>query len=193
MFLMSESQVRSFVSIDIENPSILSAVTAVTSSLMGLGGDLKPVESENVHLTLKFLGNVSQPKLEQVKSSLGRVGFRPFTMEIKGAGAFPRASRINVVWVGIGEGWSEIQKIYEQTERIFFELGFARENRNFTPHITIARVKSGRNAREMAEFLERLSEKGFGTCKIDSVRLKQSMLSRSGPTYSILAEVKAED
>ena len=184
---------RSFVSIDIEDPAILSGVTTVTSSLMELGGDLKPVERENIHLTLKFLGNVSQPKLEQVKTSLGRVRFRPFTMEIRGAGAFPSANRMNVVWVGIGEGWSEVQKIYEQTERNFFELGFTRENRNFTPHITIARVKSARNIHNMAEFLERLSENSFGTCKIDSVQLKRSILSPSGPTYSTLLEVKAGD
>lgn len=184
---------RSFVSIDIEDPAILSAVTGVTSSLIQLGGDLKPVERENIHVTLKFLGNVSQPKLDQVKTSLRGVSFRPFTMEIKGAGAFPRASRMNVLWVGIGEGWSEVQKIYEQTERIFFELGFARENRNFTPHITIARVKSARNMRNMAEFLERLSEKNFGTFTVDSVQLKRSILSRSGPTYSTLLEVKAEE
>jgi len=189
---MSASQIRSFASIDVEDPAILSGVTGVTSSLLGLGGDLKPVERENIHLTLKFLGYVSQPKLEQVKSSLGRLQFRPFTMEIKGAGTFPSATRINVIWVGIGEGWSEVQKIYEQTERIFLELGFARENRNFTPHITVARVKSGRNAREIVKFLEGLSRKSFGTCRIDIVRLKQSVLSPSGPTYSTLLEVKAE-
>jgi RNA 2',3'-cyclic 3'-phosphodiesterase len=190
---MSVSQIRSFVSIDIEDPAILSAVTSVTSSLIGLGGDLKPVERDNIHLTLKFLGYVSQPKLEQVKSSLGRLGFRPFRMEIKGAGTFPSVSRMNIVWVGIGEGWPEVQKIYEQTERIFFELGFARENRSFTPHVTVARVKSSRNTREMAEFLQSLSEKSFGSYKIDSVRLKQSILFRSGPTYSTLLEVKAGD
>ena len=189
---MSESQIRSFVSIDIEDPAILSPVTSVTSSLMGLGGDLKPVERENIHLTLKFLGNISQAKLEQVKSALGRVRFHPFTIEIKGAGAFPNTNRINVIWVGIGEGWTEVQKIYEQTEKLFFELGFPRENRNFTPHITIARVKSAKNRHEMAEFLGRLSEKNFGSCKIDSIRLKQSVLSRSGPTYSTLLEVKSE-
>jgi len=82
---LSGGQVRSFISIDLEDEKILSRVESITSSLLSLGGDLKPVERENIHLTLKFLGNVSASKLEEVRSALTQIAFPPFSLEIKGA------------------------------------------------------------------------------------------------------------
>ena len=158
------------------------------SSLSSLGGDLKPVERENVHLTLKFLGNVSASKLEEVKSALAHVTFPLFSLEIKGAGAFPNLKRMNVIWVGVGEGWSQVELIFEQTEKLLHQLGFSRETRPFSPHITVARVKSGRKRDEIAAFLAHLAGESFGTFSVESVRLKQSVLSPSGPKYSTLFE-----
>ena len=86
---MPSDQIRSFVSIDLDDEQILSKVESITSSLKSLGGDLKPVERQNIHLTLKFLGNVTTAKLNEVKKALSGVKFQPFKLEIKGAGAFP--------------------------------------------------------------------------------------------------------
>ncbi len=172
------AQIRSFVSIDLEDEQILSKVESIMSSLSSLGGDFKPVERENIHLTLKFLGNVSPAKLAEV--------------EIKGAGAFPSLKRMNVIWVGVGEGWSQVELIFEQTEKLLHKAGFSRETRPFSPHITIARVRSGRKRDEVAAFLGHLAEDSFGTFNTEHVRLKQSILSPSGPTYSTLFEVAAQ-
>ena len=184
-------QVRSFLSIDVEDEQILSKVESILSSLSALGGDLKPVERENIHLTLKFLGNVSPSKVEEVKSALAQVTFPPFSLEIKGAGAFPNLKRMNVIWVGVGEGWSQVELIFEQTENLLHRLGFSRETRPFSPHITVARVKSGRKRDEIAAFLGHLAEESFGTFPVESVRLKESILSPSGPKYSTLFEAPA--
>ncbi|HEV2118895.1 MAG TPA: RNA 2',3'-cyclic phosphodiesterase [Candidatus Bathyarchaeia archaeon] len=189
---MSENQVRSFISIDLEDQQILSRVASIISSLQALGGDLKPVEVENIHLTLKFLGNVSTPRLADAKSSLKQLAFPSFSAEIKGAGVFPSLSRMNVIWVGVDEGWSQVEQIYEQVERLLSSLGFRRENRPFSPHITIARVKSGRKRDEISNFLQRLVDESFGTITVDKVRLKQSILSSSGPKYSTLLEVPSQ-
>src|SRR6266705_574646 len=188
---LSGNQIRSFVSIDLDDEQILSKVESIMSSLSALGGDLKPVERENIHLTLKFLGNVSPAKLAEVKSALAEVKFQPFALEIKGAGAFPSLKRMNVIWVGVGEGWSQVELIYEQTEKLLHQLGFSRETRDFSPHITVARVKSGRKRDEIAAFLGHLTDESFGTFNVQSVRLKQSVLSPSGPKYSTLFEVPA--
>jgi len=161
------------------------------SSLSSLGGDLKPVERENIHLTLKFLGDVSPTELEEIKSALAQVTFPPFSLEIKGAGAFPNLKRMNVIWVGVAEGWSQIELIFEQTETFLHQLGFSRETRPFSPHITVARVKSGRKRDEIAAFLGHLTDESFGTFSVEGVRLKQSVLSSSGPKYSTLYEVPA--
>ncbi len=186
---LSEEQVRSFISIDLEDRQILSRIASILSSLQSLGGDLKPVERENIHLTLKFLGNVPGPRLGEVKSSLQQVIFSAFTAEIKGAGAFPNLNHMNVVWVGVNEGWSQVEQIYEQVEKLLSGLGFRREHRPFSPHITIARVRSGRKRDEVARFLQRLTEESFGTITVDKIRLKQSILSSSGPKYSTLLEI----
>jgi 2'-5' RNA ligase len=150
---------------------------------------LKPVERENIHITLKFLGDVSTPRLAEVKSSLKQLVFPAFTGEIKGAGAFPNLKHMNVIWVGVSEGWSRVEQIYEQVEKLLSSVGFRRENRPFSPHITIARVRSGKKRDEIANFLSHLSEETFGTITVDRVRLKQSILSSSGPKYSTLLEV----
>src|SRR3989475_12507768 len=160
---LSEDQVRSFISMDLEDQQILSRIASILSSLQALGGDLKPVERENIHLTLKFLGNVSTPRLAEVKSSLKQLTLPAFTAEIKGAGAFPNLKRMNVIWVGVNEGWTQVELIFEQTEKLLHQLGFSRETRPFSPHITVARVKSGRKRDEIAAFLGHLTDESFGT------------------------------
>ena len=182
-------QVRSFISIDLEDQQILSRIGSILSSLQGLGGDLRPVEEKNIHLTLKFLGIVSAPRVAEVKSSLKQLTFPSFTAEIKDAGAFPNLKHMNVIWVGVNEGWTLVEQIYEQVEKLLSSLGFRRENRPFSPHITIARVRSGRRRDEIANFLQHLSDESFGTISVDKVRLKQSILSSSGPKYSTLLEI----
>jgi len=163
----------------------------VSSSLRALGGDLKIVESENIHLTLKFLGNVSKTRLVEVGSAVQELVFPRFSIEIKGAGAFPNLNHMNVIWVGVETGWSYVEQIYEQLEDLMAGLGFRKENRPFSPHITIARVRTGRKRDEIAGFLRHLTEESFGTLTVDRVRLKQSILSSSGPKYSTLLEVKS--
>jgi RNA 2',3'-cyclic 3'-phosphodiesterase len=189
---LPSDQVRSFVSIDLDDEQILSKVESIMSSLKSIGGDFKPVERENIHLTLKFLGNVTSSRLSEVKKALTGVRFQPFQLEIKGAGAFPSLKRMNVIWIGIGEGWTRVQQIFEQTETILHGQGFSRETRPFSPHITIARVRSSRKKDETAAFLGHLSEESLGIFKAQHVRLKQSVLSPSGPTYSTLLEVNAQ-
>lgn len=190
---MSSGRIRAFVSIDVENPRVLSEITSVTSTLINLGGDLKPVQRENIHLTLKFLGYISESKVAEIQRSLSTLKFHPFEMEIKGAGAFPSLGRINVIWVGIKKGWSEIQNIYRETEKMFGDLGFAKENRLFAPHITVARVRSAKNRLEITDFLKSLDEKSFGSVQVEKVRLKQSTLSSLGPRYSTLFEAPREN
>ena len=190
-FSLSSNQIRSFISIDLDDPQLQSKVESLTSSLLNLGADLKPVEKENVHITIKFLGSVERAKLEQVKTVLAQVRFQQFPVEVRGAGAFPNMNKINVIWIGLGQGWTSVEQIYEQTERLLSELGFVRDSRGFSPHVTIARVKSSRRRDEVSKFLSGLSDENFGVFQVKTLRLKQSMLRPSGPTYSTLYETSA--
>ena len=125
--------------------------------------------------------------------SLQQIMFPTFNLEVKGAGAFPNLNRMNVVWVGVDEGWSQVEQIFEQSEKLFSAIGFRREERPFSPHVTIARVRSSRKKDEIANFLRHLTDESFGVIKVDKVRLKQSVLSSSGPKYSTLLEVPARE
>ena len=189
---MSSDHIRSFISIDLDDPHVQSQLEEVTSSLQGIGADLKPVARENVHITIKFLGSVDKAKLEAVKRSLGQIQFQRFALEVRGTGVFPNMRHIGVVWIGLGEGWAKVEQIYEQTESQLSTLGFPRESRGFSPHVTIARVRTARRQDELANFLQKLSEKDFGVIDVKALRLKQSVLHPSGPTYSTLYETAAE-
>src|SRR5438874_13785049 len=113
---LSVDQVRSFISIDLEDQQVLSRIASILSSLQALGGDLKPVEGDNIHLTLKFLGNVSTSRLAEVKSSLQQLTFPSFIAEVKGAAAFTNLKHMNVIWVGVNAGWTQVELINEQVE-----------------------------------------------------------------------------
>lgn len=189
---MSSDRIRSFIAIDLDNPRILSEVDSVQASIKAVGGDVRLVERENIHATVKFLGSVDTIRLGHVNEALNKVIFPKFELEVKGAGAFPSLGRMNVIWIGLGEGWSNVNRIYEQTEKLLSELGFRRESRGFSPHVTIARVRSARKRDELASLLRRLEDKFFGSLTVESLRLKQSVLSRSGPKYSTLHEVHAQ-
>jgi len=187
-----QEEIRSFISIDVEDPKILSGVRAVQSSLRNVGADLKIVGGENVHVTLKFLGNVPPEMLSKIGEVLSGLKFSPSTLELSGVGAFPSMSRITIIWVGIGTGAVEVENIYDQVEEGMSKLGFARETRRFSPHITIARVRTGRKREELAKLLEGLTENSFGSFIAHSVRLKQSILRPGSPEYHTLYEVKGQ-
>jgi RNA 2',3'-cyclic 3'-phosphodiesterase len=189
---MSSAQIRSFVSIDLDDPQIRAGIESVTATLLNLGADLKPVENENIHITIKFLGSVDRIRVEKIKTALDNIHFQPFSLEVKGAGAFPNLNRISVVWIGLGKGWTNVEQIYEQSEQILSKEGFPREARGFSPHVTIARVRSSRRRDEIARLLQDLAGKDFGSFGVKTVRLKQSVLYPSGPKYTTLYEIPAQ-
>src|SRR2546428_12218985 len=156
-----QEEIRSFISIDVEDPEILSGVRAVQSSLRNVGADLKIVGGENVHVTLKFLGNVPPEMLPKIGEVLSGLKFSPFTLELSGVGAFPSMSRITIIWVGIGTGAAEVENIYDQVEEGMSKLGFARETRRFSPYITIACGRTGGKREEFGKFSGVLSQECF--------------------------------
>jgi 2'-5' RNA ligase len=126
--------------------------------------------------------------VEKVSRELDEIAFSPFEIRLKGMGAFPSLRRIRVVWVRIEEGAKELNDIFMQLESRLRKLGFPPERRGFVPHITIARVKTGRNIPILARCIESFSDFDFGIMKADRLRLKRSVLTPKGPIYSVLHE-----
>ncbi len=153
------------------------------------GADLKLVKPQNIHLTVRFLGNISLPMVDAIHEEMKQVSFAPFEVELRGLGAFPRLSYPRVVWAGIKKGADELVKIFEQLEPRLRGLGFKPDMKGFSPHLTIARVRSGRNKAQLAKLVGELENYDFGAVKAECLRLKKSVLTPRGPIYTTLREV----
>ncbi|MDP6457972.1 MAG: RNA 2',3'-cyclic phosphodiesterase [Candidatus Bathyarchaeota archaeon] len=183
-----ELGIRCFVAVDVADPGILDALRGFQAGLIGSGGELKLVKLENVHLTLKFLGDIEKRLLEEVKHIVTSLRFEPFRMTLTEIGAFPNLRRPRVIWMGVSEGIDELAAIFRELEAGFVGLGFKHEGRRFSPHITIARVRSGRNRDLLMEEVLKYRDAVFGGFDVRSIKLKQSVLTPRGPLYSTLAE-----
>jgi len=180
--------IRSFIAFDIDDPAVRNKLSKVQALVVQTGADVKLVETENIHVTMRFLGDISSGMVDKVYEEMKGVQFVPFTVQLKGVGVFPTLSYPRVVWAGIAEGANELRGIFDQLEPRLRNLGFAADVHGFSPHLTIARVRSGRNKGELANFVKANANFDFGTIKANCLRLKKSILSPRGPSYSTLRE-----
>lgn len=183
--------IRCFIAIDIEQKNILEKILNIQKILEKSNADLKLVEPQNIHLTLKFLGEISEEKVKKVIEAMKTLQFNSFKITLKGLGVFPSINYPRVLWIGITNGFKESSLIYLQLEDKLAKLGFSKEERGFSPHLTIARVKSGKGKNELIKILEEFKNEDFGETIIESVKLKRSVLTSKGPIYSTLFEVKS--
>ena len=181
--------IRSFISFDIEEGTVLTNILKVQEMLVETGASLKLVKPENIHITLRFLGNITPAMVDEIYREMNEVDFTPFQVEIKGVGVFPNLRRISVIWAGIHEGADKLENIFGQLEPKLRKLGVRRDTKGFSPHLTIARVKTGRNKDQLVKRLTELEDYKFGVVKAECLRLKKSVLTPQGPVYSILREV----
>jgi 2'-5' RNA ligase len=184
---MSES-VRSFLSFDIDDPSVRNKLAKAQALLVQTGADVKLVETENIHVTMRFLGDVTPITVDRVFEEMKKIQFIPFDVQLKGVGVFPSLSYPRVVWAGITEGANGLRSIFDQLEPRLRGLGFAADQHGFSPHLTIARVRSGRNKTQLADFITENKDLDFGSIRAECLRLKKSDLSPKGPTYTTLKE-----
>lgn len=182
------SRFRGFLSIDIGSfPKLLQFENEIRQS----GAIVKLVEPENVHITLKFLGDTDDGQIDRIeemmKDSVEEV--EPFDIQLKGAGVFPNQKYIKVIWIGIKNG-ENIKKIAKKIDEQISGLGYEKEKREFSAHLTIARVKSAKNKEKLMQIVEKYRDAEFAIIKIDTINLKKSDLTPKGPIYTTLKEVK---
>lgn len=184
--------IRSFVAVDIDSEQIVNRCYEVQKLLMQTEADLKLIDAKNLHFTLRFIGGIPTDLVDKICAELPRISFQKFTIGMKGVGVFPSLSRISVVWLGLQEGQEELTKISLQVEAILKELGVAADPKGFSPHLTLARVRSGRNKDRLAQVIKSLETYDAGEMEIRSVRMKQSVLTAKGPLYNTICEVAAK-
>ncbi len=185
---MSE-MLRSFIAFDLNNESVLNRFREAQESLTKTGADLKIVAPQNIHITMRFLGDIKPTTVDLVHEAMSKIEFNAFNCEIRGLGAFPDLRHPRVVWAGMRRGANELRNLFEQLEPYLLQLGFRPDQKGFSPHLTLARVKTGRNKAELARCVQELADFEFGTVKAECLRLKRSVLTPKGPIYSTLREV----
>jgi len=180
--------VRCFLAVDVKDEKVLTNIEKVQRKLEDSGSELKLVSKENLHFTLKFLGEVEEERIKDIIRVLKDVEFSKFKSTYKGMGVFPNFFRINVIWVGVDlvseVKFKELNFILEEK---LYNLGFPKD-RSFVPHLTISRVKSNKNKDKLVSIIREYEDYEFGSEEVKSFVLKKSLLTPKGPIYSNLAE-----
>jgi len=184
--------VRSFIAVEVDDALILDKICQVQQTLRDCGADLKIVKRENIHLTLRFLGEIGEGRVSEITGLLQEVKFKPFDFSLKGVGVFPNERYIRVIWIGLKKGEKELTEIASLIEQRLRALRFPPDNKRFSPHLTIARLRSKRNNDNLIPYLREWRDRDFGLQLIDTIHLKKSVLTPLGPIYSTLFERRAE-
>jgi 2'-5' RNA ligase len=195
---LSDQPIRSFIAIDLPEDVRREAGRISGRLQEGIYG-VKWVEPKNLHLTVKFLGGVEPETLDLVKETVGPIAarFQPIELGLAGAGSFPPRGRPRVIWLGVHGGLDHLAALAGNIETALEPLGFEPEDRPFSPHLTLGRVKQGRRKKSgrgpdpdpgqlQGRILE-LAEVRAGEFSVNELVLFQSVLSPAGPTYRPLA------
>ena len=183
---------RAFIAVEIPS-EIRDGITDMRRKLKKTGADARWVKTENMHLTLRFLGNDVPRETVEVIGTLLHQHLSPvkqFRITISGLGAFPNATRPRIVWVGIQPPDGPLMALREAVENAVEEAGWpTRDDRRFAAHLTLGRVKSQSGIGKLRRVLESGWNDPVGSTIVDSVALIRSNLTRSGPVYETLTTV----
>ena len=182
------SVIRTFIAVETSEET-RSRASSLCNSLRTSGARITWTRPENMHLTLKFLGDTEEELLAHVKESVAAAAARiaPFSVRFRGAGAFPDARRPQTLWIGVSEGQDSIGQLAMRIDDALHALGIPREKREFTPHLTIGRVRSGSTAekKSLSDLIRKHAEFDAATTEIRQVLVMASYLSPAGPTYEV--------
>jgi 2'-5' RNA ligase len=173
---------------DVEDSKVRGKVQDLQRELSLTHADLRFVDPNIMHFTLIFLGDVEESIIERICASLRGEELMAKRIRLEGLGFFPSASRPNVIWLGVSSGAQGLVQAADRAVALLRSLGFGPDKKGFQPHMTIARVRSGRNREALATKVMELSMEPIGEVMTSSVRLKKSTLTPNGPIYETLCE-----
>jgi len=178
---------RIFLAITI-NPEIRASLERAVSRLRESRAAVRWVRPDAIHQTIKFLGETPEDRLEGLIGSVTSLceGMVPFQMSVSGLGAFPEIRRPRVVWAGVQEPSGTLLRLWKETEETTRMLGWQREKRGFSPHITLGRVKGTINLGRLNEAVRSLEDEHWGDQEVGSMVLYQSRLKPGGAEYEVV-------
>lgn len=187
-------QIRSFIAIELPE----EAKKGLARLRKGLERDehkfVKWVDPGGIHLTLKFLGNIPSKRVAEITEAIEEAaqGVSPFHLEISGTGVFPNLRQVRVFWVGIGGELDKLSRLQQNIDSALAALGFAKEERPFVPHLTLARIREGASSSERRSFGELVGSIIFEDkypVEVEAIRLMRSQLMPAGAIYTCLSLV----
>jgi 2'-5' RNA ligase len=186
---ISMQKVRTFVAVEMPE-QVRAQFRDVEAQLRQADAHVKWVEPHNIHMTLKFLGDVTEDELDRLYRGVdeGAQKCAPFEISLSQLGAFPHLRRPRVVWIGIERGKEPLVQLHKRLEDSISGQGFPKENRKFSPHLTIGRVKSPRGIDDLVEAIQAtpFESESF---EINEVVVMESTLTPEGPIYTPLRRV----
>lgn len=180
---------RTFLAVEIE-PYIKNKIEESQEIIADSeSSNIKFVEVENIHLTLKFFGEIDEDKLEQITDILNKTlkNYKEYTIKVVNIGAFPNIYNPRVIWTGIKDKNNTTIKLIEDLDKKFNKIGFKKE-KNYVPHITIGRVKNISDKEKLSQTLKNLKKKYHGKMEVKKIYIKSSTLTPSGPIYQNIKE-----
>jgi 2'-5' RNA ligase len=182
------TRVRTFLAFELDS-TVRARLVALQENLARVAPDVKWVEQENMHLTLLFLGEVDERDLPGIcRAAQQAVAELPaFALSVESAGCFPNPRRPRTLWVGVGAGVQEVVAVHDALEAALMELGcYRREERQYTPHVTLGRVKSEGPADKLTAALQKYQAWNAGESRAREVLIMSSLLTTSGPIYAVM-------
>jgi 2'-5' RNA ligase len=177
---------RSFIALELPE-DVKARISGLIEALRPFTRSVRWVRAENIHLTLKFLGEVPENSVDEIGQSIVRAAgvHAPFKVVAAGTGAFPGPRRPRVIWAGL-DGGQELLSLHSDIERVVETLGFIPESREFRAHLTIGRVKNPKGLSELMKELKEHEDDAFGEFEAQKITLFKSDLLPSGARYTPL-------
>jgi 2'-5' RNA ligase len=187
-----KQRVRTFIAVEMSE-EVRAAAARVIRRLARCEANLKWVEPENMHLTLKFLGEVDTLEIPEVCRAVAEAVTEvpSFSFDLAGVGAFPKIERPRTVWLGVTSGAEGLIELHKRIEKGLKKLGYPPEGRKFSPHLTLGRARrAGPGLAELSKLLPTLADEKAGTTVVDEVTVFSSELTREGPIYQALSHAE---
>ena len=186
-----EPTLRTFIAIEL-NPKLQSLLHQIQEDLKKMGADIRWVKPENIHVTLKFLGEIPPAKIDELRDVMIKTlePVRPFSLGLTHLGAFPKIENPQIIWVGATADRNSIQLIAQSLEKNLMDIGFEKEERDFDPHITLGRMRTSVNKFALTKKLKHFEFPATPLHQlVNQIVLFKSSLSPQGPAYEALAKI----
>ena len=185
------SKIRTFIAVDVA-PKVRTSAGRLISRLEASGAPYNWLNSEHLHVTLNFLGDVPEYDIPEVCKRVRKAveSVPGFSLEIAGLGCFPKPDRPRIIWMGVEDGTDALVALNESLTEELLQMGFPRDRHDYHPHLTLGRLRRGGNWNQaLVDGLNKHADYPAGGCYVDQVVVYSSYLDRTGPTYTPMSRI----